>query len=124
MMAGGDYARKRQFYQDVSGDSAVSTKTLVTVRNTSHSLFLQKAHFQVTGGAAGTWELQDSANLELTGPVETSTDGSHWDFDFGPTGVQLTEGKDLKCVTTGTASGIVTWEVYQKLTAAVAAASA
>ena len=118
------YQKYLTFYQDVSGNSAVSTKTLVTVRNARNSLFLQKAHFQVTGGAAGTWELRDSTDVELTGPVETTTDGSHWDFDFGPAGVQLTEGTSLKCVKTGTGTGIVTWEAYQKLTAVTSAANA
>ena len=122
------YSKYLTFYQDVSGNLAVGTGdvTLVTVRNVSHSLFLQKAHVQVTGASAGkTWQLTDSTGAELTGPFDVGTDGSHWDMDFGPEGRQLTEGANLVFdVSASGATGIVSWEAYQKLTAVVAADSA
>lgn len=122
------YQKYLTFYQDVSGNRAIGAAdvTLVTVRNASHSLFLQKAHVQVTAASAGkTWQLTDSTGLELTGPFDASTDGSHWDMDFGPEGFQLTEGANLLFdVSASGATGIVTWEAYQKLTAVVAVASA
>ena len=124
----GDYERYRQIFQNASGNLAIGSAdaTLKTVRNVSHSLFLQKAHIQVTGASAGkTWQLKDSGGLELTGPFATDTDGSHFDMDFGPEGVQLTEGTNLVFdVSAAGATGLVSWEAYQKLTAVVAVASA
>jgi len=123
------YRRNLTFYQDVSGnrvDVGGADVTLVTVRNAFHSLFLQKAHIQITGASANkTWQLKDSSGIELTGPFATDTDGSHFDMDFGPNGVQLTEGSNLVLdVSAAGATGIISWEAYQKLTAAVAAAGA
>ena len=124
-MAG--YESYRKFYQDVSDSAAVGSAdaTLVTVRNASHTLFLQKAHVQVTGASAGkTWQLKDSGGQELTGPFDVGTDGAHWDMDFGPLGLELTEGKNLDIdVSASGATGWVSWEAYQKLTAAGVAAS-
>ena len=123
-----DYEGYRRFYQDVSGnlDAGPVDATLVTARNSSHSLFLQKAHIQITGASAGkTWQLKDSAGVELTGPFATDTDGAHFDMDFGPKGIQLTQGSNLLFdVSAAGATGWVSWEGYQKLTAAVAAGSA
>ena len=122
------YQKYLTFYQDVSGNSTAvgsADATLVTVRNISHSLFLQRAHVQVTSASAGkTWQLKDSAGLELTGPFDASTDGAHYDMDFGPEGIQLTEGANLVFdVSAAGATGNISWEAYQKLTAVVAAAS-
>ena len=126
------YEKFRTFYQDFSGNQVVGTgtgdTTLKSVRNTSHTIFVQKVHVQVTGASAGkTWQLTDSASpvREVTGPFPTDTDGSHYDMDFGPEGVPLTEGKDLLLdVSAAGAAGIVTWEAYQKLTSVVAVGSA
>ena len=122
------YARYLTSFQDVSGNLAggSSDVTLVTVRNAVHSIFLQKVHVQVTGASAGkTWQLKDSGGQELTGPFDVSTDGSHWDMDFGPEGVQLTEGTNLVLdVSAAGATGIVTWQAYQRLSSTVAVASA
>lgn len=128
----GDYSKNRQFYQDVSDDLTVTTATdnttLVTARNAFHTIFLQKVHVAITGASAGkTWQLTDSAAtpVQLTGPFATDTDGSHFDRDFGPNGIPLTEGANLVLDISGTgASGFVSWEAYTKLTSVVAAASA
>lgn len=122
------YQKYLTFYQDVSGNltgAGAADATLVTVRNVYHSLFLQKAHIQITGAsAAKTWQLTDSTGLQLTGPFPTDTDGSHYDMDFGPEGVQLTEGANLVLdVSASGATGNVSWEAYQKLTAVTAAAN-
>ena len=127
----GNYEQYRKFYQDVSGSLILGTgtddSTLVTVRNANHTLYLQKAHVQITGASAGkTWQLTDSAAtpVQLTGPFATDTDGTHFDMDFGPVGVPLTEGKNLLLDLSATgAAGVVTWEGYQKLTATTAVGS-
>lgn len=124
-MSGGDYTRYRKIYQDMSGgllDAGGADATLASARNTSHTIFLQKAHIQITGASAGkTWQLTDSGGSQLTGPFPTDTDGSHYDMDFGPVGIALTAGANLVLdVSAAGATGIVTWEAYQKLTAVVA----
>ena len=123
-----DYQGYRRFYQDVSNSLNVTGSTddttLVTVK-TNHTIFVQKVHVQVTGASAGkTWQITDSAAtpIQIMGPFVTDTDGSHFDMDFGAKGTPLTEGKNLLLdVSVTGASGIVTWEGYQKLTAVAAA---
>lgn len=127
-----DYGDYRSFYQDVSNSLNITTATgnttLVTVRNTAHTIFLQKVHVQITGASAGkTWQLTDSAStpVQLTGPFSADTDGSHFDMDFGPKGVPLTQGTNLLLDMSGTgAAGKVTWGAYSRLTAVVAASAA
>ena len=123
-----DYEGYRQFYQDVSNSlnvtAATDDTTLVTVK-ANHTIFIQAVHVQITGASVGkTWQLTDSTAtpLQITGPFATDTDGSHFDMDFGATGTPLTEGKNLRLdVSAIGASGIVTWEAYQQLTAVAAA---
>lgn len=124
----GDYLWYRKFYQDISGSlnitSSTDDTTLVTDK-TPDTIYLQKAHIQITGASGGkTWQLVDSAGtpVQITGPFPTDTDGSHYDMDFGAKGTPLTEGKNLVLDVSATgAAGIVTWEGYQKRTAVVAA---
>jgi hypothetical protein len=131
-MPGGDYTQKRIFYQDISGNLILGTgtddTTLVTARTASHTVFIQKAHIQITGASNGkTWQLVDSAStpVQITGPFPTDTDGSHYDMDFGPVGVPLTEGKNLVVdVSAAGAAGVITWEGYSRITSAIAAGSA
>lgn len=125
------YRRKQTFYQDVSGSltlgASTDDTTLVTVRNSSHTIFLQKLHIEITAGSSGkTWTFKDSADTPvLLVPNVDAGAIAHFDFDFGPTGVPLTQGKNfLLDVSAAGAAGQVTWEAYQKLTAVVAAASA
>jgi len=125
----GDYIRNRTFYQDISGALILGVNTndttLVTPRTISDTLFIQRVHIQITGASAGkTWQIVDSAGtpVQITGPFPTDTDGSHYDMDFGPTGVPLTEGANLVLDVSATgAAGIITWEGYAKRTAIVAA---
>lgn len=132
MPTGGDYMRLRIIHQDVSGTLILGTSTddttLVTPRSTSHTVFVQKAHIQITGASAGkSWQLVDSAStpIQITGPFPTDTDGSHYDMDFGSLGVPLTEGKNLVVdVSASGAAGIITWEGYQRITSAIAVALA
>jgi hypothetical protein len=125
------YRRKRSFYQDVSGTqkvvAATDDTTLVTARNTSNTLYLQKLHVEVTAGSMGvTWTFKDSAGTPVL--LVPSLDASaivHYDFDFGPEGIPLTEGKNfLLDVSAAGATGWISWEMYQRLTSVVAAASA
>lgn len=124
-----EYSENRRWHQDISGSLKVSASTddttLVTVRNANHTIFLQKLHMSVTGPSAGkTWQVTDNSAspVELTGPFGADVDGAHFDRDFGPKGVPLTEGQSLRLDVSATgAAGIVTWEGYQQLTRTAAA---
>ena len=117
------YRRKRTFHQDVSGALSVGAgtdDTTVQASKANHTIYLQKAHVQITGASAGkTWQFTDVAGVQLTGPFPTDTDGSHYDMDFGPDGVPLTEASGLLLdVSAAGASGWASWEAYLKPTSA------
>lgn len=126
-----DYAGYRSFFQDISNSfsavAATDDTTLVTVRNSSHTLYIQKLHIEITGASAGkTWTFKDSAGTPVNiVPSIDTTNIAHFDFDFGARGVPCTEGKNfLLDVSAAGAAGWITWEGYSRLTSAVAAASA
>lgn len=118
------YRRKRSFYQDVSGSLKVTSATddsTLQASKTSYTIYLQKIHVEVTAGSAAvTWTIKDSAGTPVL--LVPSLDASaivHYDFDFGPEGIPLTEAKDLLLdVSAAGAVGWVSWEAYLKLTGA------
>lgn len=121
------YNKLRTVYQNVSGQlnvlAATTTSTLQTGK-ANYTIYLQKVHVEVTAGsAAKTWTFQDSAGTPIL--LVPSLDASaiaHFDFDFGPRGIPLTEGKDLVLsISAAGAGGWVSWEAYSKLTAVAAA---
>lgn len=121
------YRRNRTFYQDVSGTlnvlAATDDTTLITV-NTNHTMFLQKIHIEVTAGAAArTWTFKDSAGTPvLLVPSIDASAIAHFDFDFGPDGVPLTEEKNfLLDVSSAGSAGWISWEGYKKRTKVAAA---
>ena len=125
MPGAGDYGHYTRWYTNISGDvtiTAATDDTALVAGKTNWTLYVQKAHVQVTGASAGkTWQLTDTDGAELTGPFPTDTDGSHYEADFGPKGVALTEGKGLNLdVSAAGASGRVSWEGYRRLTAVAA----
>lgn len=125
------YRRFTTFYQDASGSAPVAVlesgnNTLVTAKNANTTIFIQKIHIQViTGNAGSTWGFEDSTDVEVTGDVSVATGPQHIDYDFGPEGVPLTQGANFILeVTNAGATGVVSWEAYQKLTAVAAVSSA
>lgn len=124
------YRRLRSFYQDISGSLRATTTTddtpLVVVRNANSTIYIQRVIAYITTDAAQSWTFQDSANTPLVVCTVTTSPGvdTRWDFDFGPNGVPLTEGKNfvLNVSAIGLA-GHIEWNGYQKLTSAVAAGS-
>lgn len=125
---GEPYRRYRTFYQDASGSlnvlvGATGLNNLATVK-TADTLYLQKLHIEITtGSATKTWTFQDSAGtpVVLVPAVDAST-VAHFDFDFGPNGIPLTEAKNLVLnISAAGAIGWVSWEAYIKRTAVVSA---
>lgn len=118
----------RSFYQDVSGKlivlAATDDTTLVTVRSTSHTIYVQRIIFNCTTDAAQSMNFTDSAGTPVGFAKVTSSPGAdtRWDFDFGDEGIPLTEGKNfLMNVSAAGLAGVLKWYAYSKLTSAVAA---
>lgn len=121
------YRRQQTFYQNVSGTlnvlSSTDDTTLVADK-ANDSIYLQKLHVEITAGSGGkTWTFKDNAASPIL--LVPSVDASaiaHFDFDFGPEGIPLTEGKGfLLDVSAAGAGGWISWEAYRKRTAVVAA---
>jgi hypothetical protein len=113
--------RRRRQYSDISGSLAIAAatddQTLVTGR-INYSIWIQSINVTITAGSAGkTWTFKDSAGtpILITPAVDVSV-GGQANYDFGSTGVQLTQDKNfLLDVSAAGAVGQVTWEGYQRL---------
>lgn len=129
-MALNNAAGFRRFHQDISGELAVvaatDDTTLVTVRSTSHTIYIQKIIFYVTTSAAQSISFEDSnASAKQIFEIAASPlDNTEFSVDYGDEGVPLTEGKDFKMMVSAAGNaGMLKWYGYQRLTAAVAAGS-
>jgi len=105
---------------------------LITAKSADHRIYVQRISVSITGYAANTWTFQDSAGTPvpiafLSIPASTATtfgDEGTVIFDFGPTGIPLTKGKNLNMIMSAAgAAGAIHIEAYEKLEGAVAAAS-
>lgn len=135
----GDYNFWQSIFRRKSTDSIAVAATdysstaqpLVTPKNSSYTVFVQKIVVSVTTYAAKTWTFQDSAGTPVpvavcSVPAAAPTTGgdAKFEFDFGPKGIALTEGKSLDWkMSAAGAAGIVHVEAYERLTSAVAVAS-
>jgi len=118
----------RRFYQDISGSLAVTASTgdttLVTAKNASHTIYIQRIIVYITTDAAQSMSFEDSNGTPKKIAEVTSSPGdeTRWDFWFGDQGVPLTEGKNFVLnVSAAGLAGHIEWEGYQKLTAVGAA---
>lgn len=118
----------RRFYQDISGNltvaAATGDTTLVTVKDTYHTIYIQRIIVYITTDAAQSASFEDS-NTPAKKIAEVTTspgDETRWDFDFGDNGVPLTEGKNFVLnVSAAGLAGNIMWYGYSKLTAVTAA---
>jgi len=113
---GGDYARKRIIYEDVSGSLLVATSTddtTLIADKANYTVHIQKIHMQTSTTNAATWTFQDGAGtVIINGAVNTAL--AHQDFDWGPEGLTLATGKGLVLNVSATgAGGSITWEAYR-----------
>lgn len=120
----------RKHFQDISGELAVlaatDDTTLVTVRNTSSTIYIQRIIFYVTTDAAQSMSFEDSNGTpkKIAEVPASPGDETRWDFDFGDEGIPLTEGKDFKMMVSAAGlAGQLKWYGYSKLTSAVAVGS-
>jgi hypothetical protein len=124
------YLRKRTFYQDISSALTVAVgtgdTTLVTARNANSTIYIQRVIVYVTTDAAQSFSFEDSANTPVVVAKVSTSPGvdTRWDFDFGPNGRPLTEGKNFVLnVSAAGLAGSVEWYGYSKLTTPMAVGS-
>jgi hypothetical protein len=129
-MAGmGDYTKNRVVFKDASTNLVVlagtGDTTLITARNTSHTVFVQRIIAYITTNAAQSWSFEDSAGFQIAEIPTSPGDSTRWDFDFGPRGVPLTAGANfLLNVSAAGLAGHIEVDAYQRFTPGVAVAAA
>jgi len=118
-------------FQDISGTLEIAATdgdtTLATIPNTSYSIFIQQIDVQIKTDAAQSWSFEDSATTaRIVGSIPSSPGIGHREVaDYGPLGVQLSEGKNfLLNVSAAGLAGTVVWRGYQRPTAAARGVSA
>ena len=121
-----DAGRYRSTYGDYSGGLSVTPftdTTTVVPGKVNHAIYVQRVSIHTAVGLAGvTWSVEDSAGRPLSGAVSVATGPAQVDYDFGPAGVPLTTGSDLKFVPSATGvQGTVTWDAYRRQVGTVAA---
>lgn len=132
----GDYKFNQLTYRSRVTDSFVLVATdyttataLITVRNANYTIYVQRIVVAPTTYAAKTWTFQDSAGTPvpvafISIPATAGTTGADAEFvfDFGPTGIALTTGKNLNIIMSATgAAGAIHIEAYEKITLPVMA---
>ena len=113
----------RTIYENVSGEltatASTDDSTLVTVRNSSYTIFIQTIHVVVSTDDAATWSFEGTSGTPIIASTAASPGlGVALDVDFGDEGVPLDEGDSflLDVSATGLA-GQISWQGYSKLTA-------
>lgn len=126
-----DAAGYRSFYTDVSMNATIAAATgdttLISIGSrTSWTIFVQRIIVYITTDAAQSWVFEDdNGTPKKVAEVTTSPgDETRWDFDFGPIGKPLTEGKDLELnVSAAGLAGTIEVYAYRKLTSPIAASA-
>ena len=105
---------------------------LITAKSANHRVYVQKLTISITTYSAKTWTFQDSAGTPVpiahismpAAAVVLPSESGTITFDFGPTGVALTLGKNFNMTMSAAGlAGVVHVEGYQKLEGAVAMGS-
>lgn len=137
---GGDYEWFREQYAGVKVDynltaDAVAATAVITAKSAKHRIYVQKILITYLTHADGkTIDFQDSANTPVViarrlddAEGDATFGGDFTEFDYGPEGTALTQGKNLDIVANTGNSGSVARIViyaYQKLEGPVTMAEA
>lgn len=105
---------------DVELATTDSTKTLVTVRNSNYTLYVQRITYVPTTVAAQAITVKDSAGTPVLQALIPASQALPYVADFGPEGHPLTAGKNLTCSNTAGPGGQFKIECYAKLTSVIA----
>lgn len=115
-------AALRRIFSDISGSLTATTTTddtTLVAAKASHTIYIQRIIAYITTDAAQSWAFEDNNGTAKSVAKVTTSPGvdTRWDFDFGDTGIPLTEGKAfvLNVSAVGLA-GTIQWSGYRKLT--------
>lgn len=121
-----DYGYYRAQYHNASTVYELATGTsgtvdnVIAVKTTRHSIFVQRIIEMVTTDNAATTTYQDDNSSQKVIAKCPASPGLGIEVvaDFGPEGIQLTEGKNLDIVLSGAGKGAqISIEAYQRVTA-------
>src|SRR5512146_2292090 len=101
---------------DVELLTSDATKTLVTVRNSNYTLYVQRITYVPTTVAADAITVKDSAGTPVLVALIPASQALPYVANFGPEGLPLTEAKNLTCSNTAGPGGRFKIECYAKLT--------
>src|SRR3990172_9485053 len=102
MPGAGDYGHYRRMFQDISGGltlaAADGDTTLVTVRSSKYTIFIQRLFVHVETDAAQSASFEDSAGTpKQIGFIPASPGvGPHVFGPYGATGIALTAGANFR----------------------------
>jgi len=123
----GDYTKFTRHYENKTTDIDITAltpdpTTLITVRNASYQIFIQKASLVVTTYVASVITLQDHTTSRVYGtfniPASAPSTAGNADYvlDFGPQGTPVLLGDSVDVLITPVgAVGILHVEAYQRL---------
>jgi hypothetical protein len=97
---------------------------IVAPRNANWQIFVQKISYNPVTAAAQVVTFQDDAGTPVKICTVPASQATPIVFDFGPTGVPLTVGKNLDISNVAGPAAKIHIEAYEKLGAVVAAESA
>jgi len=121
----GDYSRKLDYFSDVSLSYTFLAATDYTAAENiiagilGQTIYVQKIVLAVTTDNAATQTFQDDAGTPIVLAKSKASPGlGPIEFDFGPDGFALTEGKGLDHLMSAAGmAGSVTITAYQRVTA-------
>lgn len=122
----GDYTRFQQIHRaknaNVDLAAADAGKAdILAVRSADHQIWVQKIHYAPITAAAQAVTFQDDAATPVKIAVVPASQATPLTFDFGPTGVPLTIGKNLDISNVAGPAAKIHVEGYEKLGNVVAA---
>lgn len=115
------YLQARRAHRSANGQldflNSQTTATVVTVKSSDHTIYIQRARVFIETDSAQSVTLRDSnATPEVVFSVAASPGTNFYkEWDFGPSGKRLTEGKDLVLAFSAAGlAGHVEWEGFQR----------
>lgn len=97
--------------------TAQTTVQLKAVKDSSHTIYIQRVIVFIKTDAADSITFQDDSGTPVVVGVVTSSPGvdTRWDFDYGEQGIALTTGANFEAVFSAAGlAGTIVFYGYQK----------
>ena len=119
-MSFGDYSHYKRWYTDKTSDTTYAasdtSKTLITVKDANHQVYVQKIFISVITSAAQVVTIKDNGVPLIIAEVPASQAvGPMTPFDFGPAGVPLAAGKNLVATSSAGPALQIHVEAYERI---------